>query len=77
MIYVLGLFAGKGAELERMLLFALIIFLAAFYAKSISPEEIPQFFIYLFAAYVSVFLGIVISSGQVKPPPSARFRPLG
>jgi hypothetical protein len=57
-IYLLGLLGGKGAEIERLLLLAVINFFVATYARSLSVALLPKISFYMLLSLFAAILGI-------------------
>jgi MFS family permease len=60
-VYPLGLLGGKGAELERLLLFSGILFFISRYAVALSVSMMGRLSFYFCVAYVTGVLGILLS----------------
>jgi len=72
--YGLRLFGGKGAELERLLLFSLINLMVARYAFWIAPGDLPSVIPYFLIAY-STAIAVILISQYVHPEYQGKFLP--
>lgn len=66
LIYWLGLMGGRGAEVERILLFSAIQMLIAYYNSHVDIRHIDRIFEYALMAYLIVLIGITLSQYLFK-----------
>ncbi|MGZ3723607.1 MAG: hypothetical protein ACXVA9_11780, partial [Bdellovibrionales bacterium] len=58
--YWMGILGGNGAELERAVLFTVILIIISFFSIRISPESLAPLFSYALLAYGSLMVAIPI-----------------
>ncbi len=73
-VYISRLFGGKGAELERLLLFSVVNLMVARYAFWVRSEDLPVVLSYFLVAYGAAVVVILISQ-FVHPEYQAEFLP--
>ncbi len=74
--YCVGLMGGRGAEMERLLLFGIVELLVSFYARRISPNAMVSVFHYGWIAYALVMIGMVASNVILRGRTVAEFAAL-
>jgi hypothetical protein len=66
MVALLGLWGGRGAELERIVLFAAANLVVARYATTLNLKIVPAIDFYAVVAFVTVIVGIFVSRYTIQ-----------